>query len=522
MGRFVTDVSLASRPSRDYTLEARGVSKRFGGTQALDEASLLLRPGSVHALLGGNGSGKSTLIKCLAGVYRADSGSVVLPGYDGPAEGVTPSLAHQAGLRVVHQDLGLFDRMTVAENFALDSGFPTTAGRIKWRELDKRVDELLEEYAIPARPRDPVGSLRPAERTLVAIARALQDQRDSEHVLLLDEPTASLPEHESAALLAAIRERAAAGQTVVIVSHRLSEVMDVSDEITVFRDGRVVGNLVTAESDASDIVRLIAGKDLANGLAAALPAPEIRTVEPALAVSGLAAGPLSGINLTLWPGEIVGVAGLLGSGRSSLLKAVYGALPRTAGAITVGGRALRNGGIGDALRAGLAMVPENRLADAALTSMTVRENMSVSVLRSFWRGWMRHSTERRTAADLASRFQVKTAGVESPFMSLSGGNQQKVILARWLRREPSVLLLDEPTQGVDIGARAEIYGKVRESTAHGCAVLVASSDHEELAELCHRVVVLDQGRIVAELDGEVDASDITYAVQTHHSLETPA
>jgi ribose transport system ATP-binding protein len=516
----VTASGLASRAEGALALEAREVSKRFGGTQALDRASLLLRPGTVHALLGGNGSGKSTLIKCLAGVYRADSGIVRLPLFEGPAAGVTPSLAHQSGLRVVHQDLGLFDGMTVAENFALDSGFPTVAGRIKWRDLEKRVGQLLDEYEIPARPRDPVGRLRPAERTLVAIARALQDQRDSEHVLLLDEPTASLPEHESSALLASIRGRAAAGQTVVLVSHRLSEVMEVSDEITVFRDGRVVGNLITADTPASAVVRLIAGREVVSGRTGARSPYRVDESTPALSLAAVTAGPVRDVDLTVWPGEIVGVAGLLGSGRSSLLRAVFGALPRSSGDVQVNGHELRSGVIAGALRAGVALVPEHRLSDAALTTMTVRENMSVSVLSSFWRLWMRRGAEQRSAAELTQRFQVKTAGVESAFMSLSGGNQQKVILARWLRRKPVVLLLDEPTQGVDVGAREEIYERVRDSAARGCGVLVSSSDHEELASLCHRVIVLEQGRIVAHLDSGFDSSDITHAVQSHQAMET--
>src|SRR6478736_2793138 len=259
--RLVTSADLTdtARVSGAFALEARGVYKRFGGTQALDDASLLLRPSTVHSLLGGNGSGKSSMLKCLAGVYRADAGEVTIHGRQIAAADISPIEAHHAGLRVVHQDLGLFDHISIEENFAFDTGFPTgVGGHIEWRALRRQVADLLEQYGIHARPRDLVGTLRPAQKTLVAIARALRDQTGSEFVLLLDEPTASLPRHESEALLAALRERAANGQTIAFVSHRLQEVRSVADEITVYRDGKVAGTL-SGNAPEDDVVALIAG-----------------------------------------------------------------------------------------------------------------------------------------------------------------------------------------------------------------------------------------------------------------------
>lgn len=504
-------------------LEARGIDKRFGGTRALVDAGLLLRPGTVHALLGGNGSGKSTMIKCLAGVHRADAGVVRIHDRTLDAAELDPETVHAAGLRVVHQDLGLFDRISIAENFAFESGFPTRGGgSIAWSGLRRRVAELLDQYGVAARPEALVGTLRPAQKTLVAIARALQDQQGSEFVLLLDEPTASLPQRESEALLASLRERAATGQTIAFVSHRLDEVRSVADEITVFRDGRVAGVLPGTASE-EQVVGLIAGSPgtvadetpSRSHLVGAVTERRASTESPVLSVTDLVVGPLRGVDLTVASGEVVGVAGLLGSGRSTLLDVVFGARPVERGQVAIEGRPLRRRSVSAAMRRGVAHVPENRLRDAAFTAMTVRENASAAVLSTFWTGWMRAGREKAATQSLIERFNIRTAGAEAPILSLSGGNQQKVVLARWLRREPRLLLLDEPTQGVDVVARGEIYAALREASAAGCGVLIASSDHEDLAAVCDRVVVLADGRADAEISGDgLTADRITHLVQS--------
>jgi len=522
--RLVTSGDLAdtARVSGAYALEARGVYKRFGGTQALDDASLLLQPGTVHALLGGNGSGKSSMLKCLAGVYRADAGDVRIHGRQISVADMSPTEAHHAGLRVVHQDLGLFDHISIEENFAFDCGFPTGAGgHIEWRVLRRQVADLLEQYGIRARPRDLVGSLRPAQKTLVAIARALRDQTGSEFVLLLDEPTASLPRHESEALLTSLRERAANGQTIAFVSHRLQEVREGADEITVYRDGRVAGTL-SGNAPEDDVVGLIAGP----GRLPSAPRPQRRSgttaIGPAvLEVQNVTVGPLRDLSLSVGTGEIVGIAGLLGSGRSTLLDVVFGARRPDSGRVVIDGQELAPGGINASMRRGVAHVPENRLRDAVFASMSVRENASATVIRRFWAGWMRSGRERTETGDLNKRFNVKTAGTEAPILSLSGGNQQKVVLARWLRRAPRLLLLDEPTQGVDVIAREEIYGAVRDTAADGCAVLIASSDHEELVAVCDRVVVLADGAPITTLAGDdLTPERLTQLVQSaRHAVE---
>jgi ribose transport system ATP-binding protein len=497
-------------------LEATGLAKQFGGTPALTDAAIRVRQGTVHALLGGNGSGKSTLIKCLAGVHTADAGSVSIGGEQLAAVELTPRRAHASGLRFVHQDLGLCDGLTIAENFALADGFPTNrVGGIRWRVLHDRVAALLTLYGIDAGPGTPVGALRPSTKTLVAIARALQDQEGNEFILLLDEPTASLPDTESRALMRALRQRADAGQTIVLVSHRLPEVLSVADDFTVFRDGRVAASLVSADPGEDELVRLITGRAPVSQLTRGV-RPSGRVV---LDVRGLVSGPLDDLDLSVFEGEIVGIAGLLGSGRSTLLSSIFGAQRPVRGTVTVEGADITGQSIPVTMQRGVALVPESRLRDAAFASMSLRENASAAVLGRYFAGWMRHRAERTDTRDLMQRFGVKAQSSEAKLATLSGGNQQKLVLARWLRRNPRLLLLDEPTQGVDAGARADIHRTIHSYAAEGCAVLVASSDFTELAQLCDRVVVLRHGRVAMSVTGdELNADRLTELVQKENVI----
>ena len=480
-------------------LEASGVVKTFGGTVALADAHLRVGKGTIHALLGGNGSGKSTLIKCLAGVYRADTGSILVHGDERPAADQTPAIARRSGLHFVHQDLGLFPQLSIAENIALNHGYPTVRrfGAVRWSRLDALTAALLARFEIDASPRTPVAALRPSQRSMVAIARALADARD-DAILLLDEPTANLAEHESEELLAALRKRADRGQTIVLVSHRFPEVQGVADEVTVLRDGRVAATDTMAQMPIERLVTAMTG-------GAELPQPERISVSAGsaerLRLVGLRAGALRGVDLTVSSGEIVGLAGLGGSGRSSLLRAVFGQLPVRAGTMMLDGVAYAPSSAADAMSREVALVPEDRLGEAAFLDMTVRENTSITVLRRFWRRLrLSASDERRSAERLIGTFDIRTPGTETPLGSLSGGNQQKAILARWLQREPQLLLLDEPSQGVDVVARAEISAHVVAAAARGTGVIVVSSDLDELFALTHRILVLRAGRIVADLE----------------------
>jgi ribose transport system ATP-binding protein len=507
---------------REPAVRLIGLGKSFGHTRALDGATLALRRGTVHALVGGNGSGKSTAIKILAGVHAADEGAVAVGVTEWSPATWSAETARQAGLRFVHQDLGLFDPLSVAENVALGGGYPTRpGGSVRWRRLTARVAALLARFELELDPDQPVGTLRPAQRTMLAIARALQDDDGERAVLVLDEPTATLPAHESEILLQAVRRRAERGQTVLIVSHRMSEVLAVAHDFTVFRDGRTVATLVEESPSEAQLVELMTGRDLRSGApegaasgSAAVPAPGRPA---ALELNGLTGGPLRGVSLAVQPGEIVGLTGLVGSGRSSLLRTVFGVHAPAGGSITLAGR--RQTGredVTDRMAQGVAYVPEDRVGESAFATLTVRENLSASVLGQFWRPWgMDAGAERRSAAELVGRHQVKASSVEAGFASLSGGNQQKAVLGRWLRREPALLLLDEPTQGVDVMSRRQIYRTIREAAARGCAVVVASSDFMELCELCDRVAVLRDGTVGTQLAGsDLTADHLTAATQS--------
>jgi ribose transport system ATP-binding protein len=415
-------------------LRVRGVSKAFGGTQALSQVDLDVARGSVHALLGGNGSGKSTLIKILA-AQRA------------------------------------------------------------------RAAELIHRFGIPARPDSVLGDLGRATQTLVAIARALQDQRtDRDRVLVLDEPTASLPASEVGALLSALRGYADSGHTIIFVTHRLPEVVQVADRATVLRDGRALRTVQGDELDSETLVELIAGRRAA---ASARRGDGAASVEPVLRVSGLSGGSLRDASFTVRRNEIVGVAGLLGSGRSTLLRILFGLVARQAGEVHLRGAAISCTTPREAIRRGFAYVPEDRTAEAAFRDLTVLENLSIASLPTGAGGLVIDGTaERAEGRALIASFGISAPSERASFDALSGGNQQKAVLARWMRRSPQVLLLDEPSQGVDVGARADIYSLIRRAVSGGACALVVSSDAEELTAFCDRVLVLRAGHVVADLDGE--------------------
>jgi ABC-type sugar transport system ATPase subunit len=499
----------------DIALRVSGLNKSFGPVRVLKDASLTVRRGTVHALLGGNGSGKSTTIKILAGVHQADSGDLEVFGETYDLDGLLPATAEKAGLRFVHQDLGLFDDLTIEENFALDAGYPRNAvGGVDWRGLRERVAVLIEAYGIDGTPRTPVNRLRAADRTMVAIARALQDDEEN-IVVVLDEPTASLGRKESEELLGHVRRRADLGQTFVIVSHRLREVLSAAQDFTVFRDGRVVGELTDAHPTEDAIVEIMAG-GLVPALRPTGSVSHTRT-EPVLEFRGVGKGAVDSVDLTVHRGEILGVAGLAGSGRSTLLAMAFGDMTPDTGDILLAGEPFVPRAVDEAMAAGIALVPADRAHQAAFPDLTTDQNLSVSVLhRLRRRGLIRRSDSRRNAEKLISEFGVKVADPDAPFSSLSGGNQQKVVIARWLQRNPRVILLDEPTQGVDVMSRADIYAVIRDAAATtGACVLIASSDLAELHALCDRVVVLAGGRITHEVAArDVTVDDLTALVLT--------
>ncbi|MFN8204447.1 MAG: sugar ABC transporter ATP-binding protein [Solirubrobacteraceae bacterium] len=481
-------------------LRVAGIAKSFNGVPALRGVTFHVRPGRVHFLVGGNGSGKSTLIKILAGICDADAGEVTVGAETVAAGQITPHWSRRVGLAFVHQDPGVFADLSVAENLVAGRGYPRTRlGKVDWAALHAHARQLIERFHLEVEPGTPLAKLGPAKRTMVAIARALQDgDAAASAVLVLDEPTASLPAHEATALLEKLRRYADAGHTIVVVSHRLDEVLEGGDDLSVLRDGRLVATRPVAQVTRTELVRLIVGHELDEPVTKAVADGGEEAERPLLELfDGDGARPV----LRVRAGEIVGLAGLLGSGRSRMLRGMFGLEAGRAGRTRVDGQAVTSG-VKSAVRAGIAYLPEDRDGEATFPDLTVRQNLSANAVGRYWHH-LRFDKQReaRAAGEALAEFGIKAASDRLPVAALSGGNRQKVVLARWMRIGPRVLLLDEPTQGVDVGARSDIHRLLRESAADGTAVVVASSDLEELELLCDRVVVLVQGKVAHELTG---------------------
>jgi ribose transport system ATP-binding protein len=488
----------------ETALSVRDLSKSFPGTLALDHVDLEIEPGEIHALVGHNGSGKSTLIKILAGCEMPDSGANIEVTGEKLGAG-SPHDSFLAGCRFVHQDLGLVDALTVADNISLVGGWPTRMGTIRAGATRRRARAALAAVDLDLNPDRPVAELSPALRTGVAIARALQeDERAETALLVLDEPTATLPLAEVETLHKLMRTVARSGVAILFVSHRLEEVLELADRVTVFRNGRNVTTKAASELTHDELVTAMLGFELEQ-----VTAPPARTDGggaggPVLHVEGLGSHVLRNFDLDLYPGQIIGVAGIEGSGRDDLFPAIFGAGERRAGTVAVNGRPVSGSGPRASLRAGIAYVPADREHLASLPGLSARENVTVADLPSISRaGAVRRDAEKEDVHGWFERLDVRPQNaMEAPFESFSGGNRQKLVLARALRCRPDVLLLEEPSQGVDVGAQARLHREIIEFAEAGGGVLVSSSDAEELARLCHRVLVIRGGRVVADLSRE--------------------
>jgi ribose transport system ATP-binding protein len=511
-----TGTDVKSAVDTDVALAGKGISKSYGGVKALDDVSFHVTRGRIHGLVGGNGSGKSTLIRVLAGVLTPDEGQLLTDSTWVDARTHNAARAKASNLHFVHQQNSVFPDLTVAENRALGRGFElSVGGRINWRRQRRRAQDVLDRFELDVAPDKPIIELSAAAQMMVAIARALQDQDQlieaggKTGVLVLDEPTASLPKHEVDILLDALRRYADGGQTIVYVSHRLEEITAITTEVTVLRNGVSAARLEGSEITHDSLVEGITGQKLVSD-SPPTATRAAREAKPVLEVTDQNKNKVEFV-----PGEIVGVAGLLGSGRSSLLKRMFGAADRGGLEVRLDGKDVKGGDVKHSMNRGLGFVPENRLAEAAFADLSIAENISISDLRSYSKSsYVSASGERNRAKVLMKTFRVRAPSAAAPLTALSGGNQQKVILARWLQRKPKVLLLDEPSQGVDIGARAEIHSLVRTAAAQGAAVVVVSSDFEELALLCHRAVIVSEGAVVSHVDGPLTAerlNNIVYA-----------
>ncbi|MBO0846543.1 MAG: sugar ABC transporter ATP-binding protein [Nocardioides sp.] len=470
-------------------VRVEGLTKAFGATTALGGVDLTIHAGEVVAVVGHNGSGKSTLVKLLAGFHSPDGGTV-----DTRTSGGSPT-----ELRFIHQDLGLVGSLSTVENLALGTNTVRPWRRLRRSDERREARELVRRLGVDADVDAPIEMLSPAERTIVAIARALRGWDElPEVVLVLDEPTAALHGAEVDQLMDVVRRVAEHGAGVLFISHRLDEVLDVADTIVALRNGRVVGNLLRSEADYARLVELVAGHAVEE-----LDRRDTGRGTEVLRVRGLSGGAIRLFDASVHAGEIVGLAGILGSGRDDVCAAVFGAAHRTSGAVAVHGREVAAGDIRDSIRQGVAFVPGDRHRHGAVMTMTAVENLVSVLIPGATSPWhrVRRRSELREAARWFDACGVLPAQPEMELTQFSGGNQQKIVLAKWLRTQPQLLLLEEPTQGVDVGARAAIHRLIVDAAERGAAVLVASSETKELAQLCDRVLVLADGVVVEELSG---------------------
>jgi ribose transport system ATP-binding protein len=483
-------------------LVARGISKSFGGTWALREVGLTVQAGEVHGLLGENGSGKSTLIRILAGYHAPDSGGELEVGGRPVRLPLRPGEPRRLGLSFVHQDLGLIPSLSALENLRLGELAAGRGLRISWSRERRRAHEVFSRYGLELDPRTRVADLDPVERALLAIVRAAEEIRTSGGLLVLDEPTAFLPRSETEHLLSLVREIAASGDSVLFVSHDLEEVESVTDQVTVLRDGRSVGTRPTREVATEDLVELIVGRRLE----ARHPRRRaLREERPAVSVVGLSGEAVRRLSFGLGRGEVLGLTGLAGSGFEEVLPLLFGARPAAGGRLVLAGAShdvtkLTPDG---ALRAGIALVPADRHRDGGVGSLSVADNVTLPVVERYAaRGRLRRARLLEDATALLATFDVRPPEPSLLYRALSGGNQQKALIAKWLSTRPQLLLLDEPTRGVDVGARLQIFSLIRDSARAGASVLCASSDYEQLSEICDRVLVFSGGDVVSRLVGE--------------------
>ncbi|XDB00446.1 sugar ABC transporter ATP-binding protein (plasmid) [Sulfitobacter sp. LCG007] len=508
------------------TLRLEGVSKTFRATRALDDVTIEVRPGEIHGLLGTNGSGKSTLIKILAGYHAPDPGGRMTFNGEAVSLPLAASDFRRLGMSFVHQNLGLLPSLTVLENLRLKQVALSPRLHLNWRRERAEAQAVLDRYALDIPLWRRVDELSAVNRALLAIVRAFEEIREGceatgkPGLVLLDEPTPFLPEEGVKRLFTLMQEIKASGSSVLFISHDIDEVMEITDRATILRDGRVSGEVETDTASHDSMIELIIGRSIAG--------TEMRTGEtarfaPGLSIEGLEGAGIAPFSVDIGKGEVIGLTGLIGSGYDRVPYLVFGADPATAGKLALDDRTLplRDMTPARAIGENLALLPGDREAQSGVASLSIADNILLPDVSDWFRGGLlRNGAMRREAKKLGEDYEVRPNDPDLPLAALSGGNAQKVLIARWMKRKPRLLLLDEPTQGVDVGTRAKIFDSIAAEAQTGMSVLCASSDAEQLARICDRVLVFARGRVVHELTGaQVTKDHITQAC--YASLDRP-
>ena len=493
-------------------LQLTGIEKSFPGVKALNGASLAVYPGRVMALVGENGAGKSTMMKVLTGIYSRDAGSLQWLGSEVTFSG--PKASQEAGIGIIHQELNLIPQLSVAENIFLGREFVNRIGRIDWKKMYAEADALLKRLNLRFNSHKLVGDLSIGDQQMVEIAKVLSFESK---VIIMDEPTDALTDTETLSLFRVINELKAQGCGIVYISHRMKEIFEICDDVTVFRDGQFIAERAVSDLREESLIEMMVGRKLEDQY------PRIDQEPGAvrLTVENLSGPGVDNVSFTLRKGEILGVSGLMGAGRTELMKVLYGALPRTRGTVTLNGRTIITRSPQDGLANGIVYISEDRKRDGLVLGMSVKENMSLTALRYFSRagGGLKHAEEQLAVGDFIRLFNVKTPSMMQPIGLLSGGNQQKVAIARGLMTRPDVLILDEPTRGVDVGAKKEIYQLINQFKAEGLSIILVSSEMPEVLGMSDRILVMHEGHLSGEFSREqaTQESLMAAAVGKQHS-----
>jgi rhamnose transport system ATP-binding protein len=484
-------------------LQLISVAKSFGAVRALKGVSFNLIAGEIHALLGENGAGKSTLIKVITGAYQPDSGGIQIDGRD--VGRLSPSIARKLGIACIYQQPALFPDLSVAENIALRLEPAKSFSRVKWDSRKKRAQQLLERIGAEISPDAEVRSLSMPEQQLVEIACALGS---GARIVIMDEPTASLTQKETHLLFAVARELRKSGVGIIYISHRLEEIFQLADRVTVLRDGESIGTNRVDEMNESTLIKLMVGREIS----AIYPPSEKAPGEVVFSLRNFSCPGVQNVSLEIRAGEVLGIAGLVDAGRTELARAIFGVAPTDSGEMFLDGERIEIHSPQDAVARGIAYVPEDRRRHGVILEMAIAQNMTMAIHRKIFPGtWLRFGAERQMALDYIRDLSIRAFGPDAPGNALSGGNQQKVALARWLAAKPKVLILDEPTQGVDIGAKSEIHKIIRSLAKTGLAVLMISSDLPEVLGMSDRIAVMRAGTITAMLPAKSDAHAVMAA-----------